>query len=303
MAWLVSCAKTGRSPVPQHGNGTGDAGWNVVFQPDVATGCICTFSNILVLTGISIYGLINLHNDIKQKTLGNNSIIMALLMCCWGGGSLILIRELDTIPDGRVWILLLFAMVWCGDAGAMHVGKLLGRHKLTPIISPKKTVEGLIGGIIIATAAAWIVHHYLKLPIPLWHLWLLAPATVLLAHVGRSDRFHDEESRWRQRFRPYDSRAWRLSRPLRQHASHCTILVSLCMGLRGMKNIVLLGCTGSIGTQTLNVAGMFPDRFAVTGISAKGRDPELLADIIRRFVPQAVVDRIGKDGRIVTRDG
>jgi 1-deoxy-D-xylulose-5-phosphate reductoisomerase len=56
-----------------------------------------------------------------------------------------------------------------------------------------------------------------------------------------------------------------------------------------MKNIVLLGCTGSIGTQTLTVMDMFPDQFRLTGISARGSHPEKLEQIIRRFKPEAVV--------------
>ncbi|MBN1880066.1 phosphatidate cytidylyltransferase [bacterium] len=138
----------------------------------------------LVMTGICLFGLIDLHHDIKQKVLGNGSITLALLLSCWGGGSLILLREMNSTPDGRFWIVLLFVMVWVGDAGAMHIGKLIGRHKLAPIISPKKTVEGLIGGILISTAMGCFFHHFLHLPIPVWHIGIIAPITVLLAHLG-----------------------------------------------------------------------------------------------------------------------
>ncbi|MBN1880067.1 1-deoxy-D-xylulose-5-phosphate reductoisomerase [bacterium] len=56
-----------------------------------------------------------------------------------------------------------------------------------------------------------------------------------------------------------------------------------------MKNIVILGCSGSIGSQTLDVAAMFPDCFRITGISAKGTHPDKLAHIIRDFQPACVV--------------
>ncbi|MGB3975391.1 MAG: 1-deoxy-D-xylulose-5-phosphate reductoisomerase [bacterium] len=56
-----------------------------------------------------------------------------------------------------------------------------------------------------------------------------------------------------------------------------------------MKKIIILGCTGSIGTQTLDIIDMFPDRFQVTGISARGTHPDRLESIIRRFRPEAVV--------------
>ncbi len=64
------------------------------------------------------------------------------------GRHLILIRSL---PDGRFFIFLFIAIIWCGDTGAYAVGKLLGRHKLIPAISPGKTVEGSIGGLLFGT--------------------------------------------------------------------------------------------------------------------------------------------------------
>lgn len=141
-------------------------------------------SMLLIILGSAIFGIINLRHDIKQKLLGGSAMVMGLLLCAWGGGSLILIRETNAAPDGRYWILLLFAMTWGGDAGAMHFGKWFGKHKLTPIISPKKTVEGLIGGMLISLVFGVILHHLLVFDSPRWHIYFLAPITVLLAHVG-----------------------------------------------------------------------------------------------------------------------
>lgn len=58
---------------------------------------------------------------------------------------------------GRQLLLFLIAVIWMSDAGAYYVGKLLGRHKLSPRLSPNKTVEGALGGLLFAalTAAAW----------------------------------------------------------------------------------------------------------------------------------------------------
>jgi 1-deoxy-D-xylulose-5-phosphate reductoisomerase len=54
-----------------------------------------------------------------------------------------------------------------------------------------------------------------------------------------------------------------------------------------MKSIVILGSTGSIGTNTLDIVERFPDEFRVVGLTA-GNNDEMLADQIRRFRPQAV---------------
>jgi phosphatidate cytidylyltransferase len=49
--------------------------------------------------------------------------------------------------NGRIWVLFLIATVWAGDISAYLIGSLLGRHRLYPKISPKKTYEGLGGAI------------------------------------------------------------------------------------------------------------------------------------------------------------
>lgn len=58
--------------------------------------------------------------------------------------------------DGRFLIILLFAAVWAADGGAYFVGVFFGKHPLAPALSPKKTVEGAIGGIFGAEAAMGI---------------------------------------------------------------------------------------------------------------------------------------------------
>lgn len=53
--------------------------------------------------------------------------------------------------------LLVFVMLWLNDSGAYIVGSLMGRHKLCPTISPKKTWEGFIGGVVITILGSWIM--------------------------------------------------------------------------------------------------------------------------------------------------
>jgi phosphatidate cytidylyltransferase len=63
------------------------------------------------------------------------------------------------LPQGEWLIFFLLLVTWASDTGAYYVGTLYGRHRLAPTISPKKTVEGLVGGligaIIVAYAARW----------------------------------------------------------------------------------------------------------------------------------------------------
>lgn len=54
------------------------------------------------------------------------------------------------MDSGRYFILVPFAAAFLSDIGAYFVGSLMGKHKLCPLISPKKTVEGLAGGLVTA---------------------------------------------------------------------------------------------------------------------------------------------------------
>ena len=56
--------------------------------------------------------------------------------------------------DGAGWLLLALAVIWATDTGAYFAGRRFGRHKLSPRISPNKTVEGLLGGAAAGIAVA-----------------------------------------------------------------------------------------------------------------------------------------------------
>ena len=66
----------------------------------------------------------------------------------WIGAYLVSLREL---PDGLWWVLLALPSVWLADSGAYFIGRSLGRHKLSPRLSPKKTWEGYFGGVLFGT--------------------------------------------------------------------------------------------------------------------------------------------------------
>jgi phosphatidate cytidylyltransferase len=58
---------------------------------------------------------------------------------------------------GLVALVSLIAVVKAGDIGAYTVGRLIGRHKMTPLLSPGKTWEGAAGAVVFAALAAWLV--------------------------------------------------------------------------------------------------------------------------------------------------
>ena len=87
-------------------------------------------------------------------------------------------------PDGPLLVFLPLLIIWASDVGAYFSGKYLGRRKLAPVISPKKTWEGVYGGALLAVAAAFLWSALIaKLGIPALALVVTTLATAL-ASVG-----------------------------------------------------------------------------------------------------------------------
>lgn len=89
---------------------------------------------------------------------------------------------LSSVGAERGWILLLVLAVWSYDTGAYLVGKNFGRTKFLTHISPSKTVEGVVGGVIAATIVVAIMLWALGQD-PL-HALALGPLTALAAQAG-----------------------------------------------------------------------------------------------------------------------
>ena len=79
----------------------------------------------------------------KLCILDSALIFMTTLYITVGFTSIVLLRDL---PHGNLLILLVFIGAWVTDGAAYFVGRALGKHKLIPDVSPKKTIEGAIGG-------------------------------------------------------------------------------------------------------------------------------------------------------------
>jgi phosphatidate cytidylyltransferase len=85
---------------------------------------------------------------------------------------------------GFPWVILAFVVTWANDTLAFFAGRLLGRHKLFPRISPKKTWEGFVGGAFGSVAGAFVVRALLLPGLPLWACWAVGLGGALLAPVG-----------------------------------------------------------------------------------------------------------------------
>ncbi len=98
-------------------------------------------------------------------------------------GLLVFIYLLSTLPNGWIWLIIMLFCTWSNDTGAYLVGRRWGRRRLAPELSPGKTVEGAMGGLLACLLAAWVVAlFYTQLPLGL--LLLLGLIIGMAAQVG-----------------------------------------------------------------------------------------------------------------------
>jgi phosphatidate cytidylyltransferase len=106
---------------------------------------------LVVLVGSSAV----LSREPSRETLG--ALAMTVFGALYVGslaGSVLGVRMVAPDREGRSWTILLLAVVMVGDAGAFFVGRAFGRTPLAPVLSPKKTVAGLVGGALFSVATA-----------------------------------------------------------------------------------------------------------------------------------------------------
>ncbi|HBH23032.1 MAG TPA: phosphatidate cytidylyltransferase, partial [Cytophagales bacterium] len=80
-------------------------------------------------------------------------------------------------------IIGIFILIWVNDSFAFLVGKNLGKNKLFPSVSPKKTIEGFVGGFVFALIAAFILSRYNN-DLSVWQWFILAIVVVITGTVG-----------------------------------------------------------------------------------------------------------------------
>jgi phosphatidate cytidylyltransferase len=98
------------------------------------------------------------------------ALVTGVILLGWVGSHFFLLRGLP--EDGWRWTALALLGIWSADMAAYGVGKglvgrVLGRHALAPRLSPQKTVEGYVGGIVAGTAVALLAAVVLELPVVL----------------------------------------------------------------------------------------------------------------------------------------
>jgi phosphatidate cytidylyltransferase len=88
------------------------------------------------------------------------------------------------LEHGLFWSFLIFVCIWVTDSGAYFVGSKLGKHPLWPAISPKKSVEGAIGGIVASVVAAAVFSLASPGLLPIGQALLLGIVIAVVGQLG-----------------------------------------------------------------------------------------------------------------------
>lgn len=119
------------------------------------------------------------NNRISYSDAG--AALFSALYITFAFSGIVYLRDLD---NGKIY-LLVFVGAWVTDIFAYLTGITLGRHKLIPVISPKKTVEGSIGGAVFATAAFTATSYFIGIQSIGWVTIILSGVIVsFIAQVG-----------------------------------------------------------------------------------------------------------------------
>ncbi|GFO61120.1 phosphatidate cytidylyltransferase [Geomonas silvestris] len=111
---------------------------------------LMTFTALVL--GFALIALFRL-KEIPQAAADSALVLMGFLYVPFLLSHLIMIRML---PHGIPWLFLIMVIVMTGDSAAYYVGSAFGKTKLYPAVSPKKSVEGSLGGLAGSVAGAFV---------------------------------------------------------------------------------------------------------------------------------------------------
>jgi len=122
------------------------------------------FTHVVKMFGMSLFPLIYfgwfLSHGIMLRNIGDISVV-----------SNYSVDNLGLQDPGFFFLVLVFACTFMNDTGAYFAGKNFGRNKLSPNISPGKTVEGTIGGLLVSVVTAFLFNLIFSSPLPF--MWVI----------------------------------------------------------------------------------------------------------------------------------
>lgn len=169
---------------------------SVILSVNLVFALLATFNRLDLMAPMIAFGIVAAFCAVlfkgRQPYIANVSTTIAgFIYCGWLPCHIIMMRRLGTeslgllsISDnmGLGFLLLVFFAILATDIGAYYAGSKFGKRLLCPVVSPKKTVEGALGGGIFAVAVSMIVGYFINLA---WYYALIAGILVtVFAQLG-----------------------------------------------------------------------------------------------------------------------
>lgn len=140
--------------------------------------------NVMPLVWLLMLALLSITVLSKNKiTIDHVAyLLIGVLYLGFGFHYMIATRWLE--PHGLFWTLLVFFCIWATDSGAYFAGVAVGKTPLWPAISPKKTIEGSIGGLLLSVAVAVVFSLIRPELLSLWHAVGLGVVIGVVGQMG-----------------------------------------------------------------------------------------------------------------------
>lgn len=155
-----------------------------LFNMAVAFGCYTFVTQELGFIFVLINGLVMAETVFTYPKVALPEMMYLAFVniyCTWLPLHMISLRLL---PQGSWMLMSVFIMVWVCDSGAYFTGYFLGKHKMAPHLSPKKTIEGGVGGVLLTVVAALIIQRFLPIAPNMLNAVIVALLVAFGAIVG-----------------------------------------------------------------------------------------------------------------------
>ena len=152
---------------------------------------LLTVAALIAVSIVTLVAAVFRPSELKESLVSVSSTIfgviyVALLASCLVGVRMISDTRFAT-PVSHLAskaLTMFFAIVILTDTGAYYTGRTIGRHKLAPRISPGKTIEGAIGGFVMAAMAGYVSKLTFFPEIPLAHCLVLGTIIGIVGQIG-----------------------------------------------------------------------------------------------------------------------
>jgi phosphatidate cytidylyltransferase len=153
--------------------------WSMLRQPPIIEPCL----PLIAVTTLTVVMAIWLRKDAAEM-LG--TALNTLFPVIFVGLALGFLLKIRNIPgdDGEDLLLLVLVCVIFSDAAAYYVGSNIGKHRLAPRLSPNKSWEGAVGGMLASIGGAVLAHFWFFQRLPLGHAIVIGLILGVVAILG-----------------------------------------------------------------------------------------------------------------------